>query len=229
MAVKHRSVKNSGDVLYASEWNDRHDAPLEALDNVQIANPQNGQVLTYNASLAKWINQAPPPSGGGAGLTLIQEVVASSNVQNLDVSNLDLNLHKLYKIFISLKYAAASDYVYLYVNNDEVNANYETQGLTGNGTTVSAYRDPGPIVGYGSVDTYDEDVIEYIMMRTPSGYVLWGGVRCYMRPNTFIILNHNVIRTKVAHSNVNSLRMKHASTTGIGAGSRILVFGYVSG
>jgi hypothetical protein len=41
---------------------------IGALSDVQVSNPQNGQVLTWNASLGKWVNQSPTGGGGGGAV-----------------------------------------------------------------------------------------------------------------------------------------------------------------
>jgi len=57
MAVKHKAVKVKGEVLRAEEWNQPHDAPLSALDDVEITAPADGEVLTFESATGLWKNK----------------------------------------------------------------------------------------------------------------------------------------------------------------------------
>jgi len=60
MGVKHKAVKVKGEVLRAEEWNEDHDAPLSALDDVEITTPADKEVLTFESATGLWTNKPAP-------------------------------------------------------------------------------------------------------------------------------------------------------------------------
>ena len=75
LGVVTRSNVNNGEIFVhiSNGWE------IDELHNVNITNPQNNDVLTYNAGSGIWTNQQPTGGGGGNNYYLSTEVALSNS------------------------------------------------------------------------------------------------------------------------------------------------------
>jgi len=225
MAVKHKAVKAKGETLKAEEWNQPHDAPLSALDDVEITTPANGEVLTYESATAKWKNK-PAPVGAVDRLTLIKEITVASDTNTIDITGLDINTHKIYIIVIKRKYVLnISDWVYMYVEGDYLDTNYYSQFFYASGTSIGGNRQNNPRIANASMNAFDMYIIDLSLIDTLARAVsrqtlgAGGGLAFYQFSWSYV----------TSITNITSIRLYGAGGANVfGAGTKVEVYGYKS-
>jgi hypothetical protein len=153
---------------------------------------------------------------------IVFDWTATSNVNYVDVTGLDINSHWGYWIYISQYNPQASTArLYMYVNGDYTDTNYYNQYLLGDGTTVSANRVNNPSIG--GVIAGQRGIHVVFLTLYPGGYP--GAVIMCGRNVSSAIQTFYQAWTYVASvSNITSIRIAASVSGGIGTGSRILIY-----
>jgi len=262
-SIKHKAVKASGDVLYASEWNDEHshdlvlndltdiEAPTPAnkdllayesatgkwknkpfsifnlgeLGDVEIATPADGEVLTYDEATGKWKNK-PAPTGAGSRLDLITEVEVASDCDYVDITGLDINTHKFYLMIVKLKNPqTTSGELYIYFEGDYTDANYYSQATWADASSIYAARYNYPLIACNP--DRNATVFSVIITRDPDGYPhAFAQEGRYVGADVMYCTAH-VSKTNTV-TNITEIRIASDVAGGIGAGTKIEIYGYKS-
>lgn len=127
-----------GDILYrgASNW-------------TRLAAGTSGQFL-------KTLGAAANPAWAGAGnIQLIQrQVVSGGAVTTVTFSSLDIDTDGYYLLLWNIKAASGSNSVFkLYVNADTTDANYSTQAIQAQDTSIAAARTANPLIAEADPST----------------------------------------------------------------------------
>jgi len=158
------------------------------------------------------------------GLDLIKEVTVEADSDYVDIDGLDIKTHKFYLLIVNIKNGSSSfSYTKLYVEEDYTDANYYTQRIFGGEATVSAERLNEPFIGSIS-DGQTLLSVVYIILDA-DGYLHFDGhIGTNRGNNIYLHLAHGSnINT---FSNITKIRIAGSVSKAIGAGSKILIFGY---
>jgi len=151
----------------------------------------------------------------------IAEVVADVDVTTLTVTGLDLDAGKIYLLFFktSNPTTAASIY-YIFFNADSTLANYYTQTVFGYGTTVGAARANRPDFAYAPAG---ESCSTFAwVQRAPDGYVRLSLVTNRRTPASIEHVARSI--SWVTAANVTQIDITASQASGIGAGSKLIIF-----
>jgi hypothetical protein len=166
---------------------------------------------------------SPDGSKTQTWLKKIGDVNVASDVSYVDINGLDINRDRFYFIVLNFKNPTASGTVYkMYIEGNYTDANYYTQWLQADGTTVGAGRDNYPGIGYAFANT---DCLMCVwLVRTPRGYpyaisLLAKGASNYIIPVLFAVTG------TVSVTNITQIRISSSVANGIGAGSRLSIYG----
>lgn len=87
------------------------------------------------------ISVSPPATQAYANSLLFEAAVTGSAVTSIDFPLLDINTHKSYRVEIELYNPTASpNSIYLFVNNNTVQTNYQSQYTYSNASTIVGGR-----------------------------------------------------------------------------------------
>jgi len=153
----------------------------------------------------------------------IAEVVTASSVSYVDFNSLDINTDKFYVLMLTIvNYYSGDNFYNIYFNGDVIPSNYYDEFLQASGTTVSA--------GSGNyayfmeyVPTGKELFVILFITRDPSGYGRWLTLGGYDAPTSRKIRQYTGV-TKSTVSNITSIRISANYSSGIGTGSKLLLF-----
>jgi len=158
-------------------------------------------------------------------ITLIAEEEAPTNITEFDITGLDINTHKFYLIVITFKNPLGVGTEYrLYFEGDFVDTNYYTQHLGASGGSVSAVRNNFPDMGYLAAGERGFHVVYVI--RDVDGYPR-ANVRFNKRIDTVLITEKSLVH-KISQANITRITFRAVESGGIGAGSKIQIYGYTS-
>jgi len=158
------------------------------------------------------------------GLDLIKEVEVTENKDYVDIEGLDINTHKFYLLILDIKCVSSTEYcILMFVNDDNVEANYYSQYIWVRNTTISANRENSPKVlclpGGASVS------VHVFVHLDPDGHMRYNSVPSRDQPSNvqFVLRAGCSVNT---FNNITKIRLSSTTSGGIGAGSKIRVFGY---
>jgi hypothetical protein len=153
---------------------------------------------------------------------IVFDWTATSNMTYVDVTGLDINSHWGYWIYIVLYNPTASAIgLYMFINGDYTTANYYHEYLLASGTSVSANRLNAPsITGSYAGERY---IVTAFLTLAPGNYpYAWSATA--RRPGSSIEFFYLAWTYVSAVSNITSLRFQGSVASGIGAGTRILIY-----
>lgn len=215
--IKHRAVKTSGEVLYASEWNDSHlqDLVLNDLVDVDVPSPMDGDILFFDGVTAKWVN-VPVPTR----LNEIADILVTSDADYINIDGLDINTHKFYLIIANF-YLPAGEYdeLFMYVEDDLEPTNYWVQCLIADGIDLTSDRFNDNLIGFLAFNGYmllTKDKDDKAKVQSFSSF--------YQNSETGLFLG--VMTHTVSSENITSIRFESGSAGNIRAGSRIKIYGF---
>jgi len=152
---------------------------------------------------------------------LVSEVDVSVSTNSVSFQSLDLDVARVYFFMLSLTNAnAGGSTYYIYFNNDKVLANYWCQNITANGAAVSGARVNNSFVGYAP----PSQEIYWIgwIMRDGAGLPRYYGLGNIRDPASIRI--QNPCGAWTTNANVTRIDIDATVATGIGAGSKLLLF-----
>lgn len=159
------------------------------------------------------------------GMDLIAEITTDTNVSELVASNLDINTHKLYFVFVIMKNAdpSSSTDINIYINGDETDTNYTTQYHYAYGSydymSTSNYPfSMNPDAGYAGF-------MKFVVMLDPDGYPRILGEMGYYAGGYFVV-KKSYTEHSTTQTNITEIKAKSSVANAISAGSKMLVFGY---
>jgi hypothetical protein len=175
---------------------------------------------------------APVDSGdaarkGDIPLTLkkVAEVSVTSAVTQITITGLDINADKFYLMLLWLKNPTAAAVTYkLYFEGDLTDANYYTQVLYATGTTVGGSRDNSPNLIYINAG-YCGIAFVYIF-RDVDGVPRFTCDHSH-EPASSIFQEHKYCAKTAAVANITRLDLVASAAGGIGAGSKLIIYGAV--
>lgn len=155
---------------------------------------------------------------------LIKDIEVETDTQNVDLTELDILTHKAYRLVLNLYNPTTEPSIYhMYINGDYDALHYYVQLVYWDDTTMTSARgnsadiaEGGPqedlfiVIDIGLVKNQYARAISYVSSHIPSSLQL----QFYSWASNFKV------------TNITSIRVAHFTTTGIGAGSRIQLYGY---
>lgn len=153
---------------------------------------------------------------------LIAEVTATSSIDYVDFTGLDINSDKMYVLLLSLTnpYGTGTDY-YLLVEGDTNIANYYVQGLGADGTTITSGRSNS---AYVTCAPGNERTVTVVFLgKDPANYSRAFSL-CNRRTGGNVDINIFAQTHAVQTSNITSVRIIGSNSNGIGANSYIALF-----
>lgn len=159
-------------------------------------------------------------------LTVLDDTILSSNATSYTFSNLDINTHKIYKIYLLIKNASTStNTVYIDINGDSTASNYYYQRFIANGTSVTAARAASNWVG--TVRASDRAPFEITVLRNENNEGWWFvnggyGVSSNIEFRGVIGYHSNT------GSNITSITIRGTQSNGFASGSRFIIMGMKS-
>jgi hypothetical protein len=162
--------------------------------------------------------EAPP-----VGLKRCGEQTATQNQQTLECTGLDISSYAFFWIIFCVKNASAAEsYYYLLINGDTTLTNYYVQYLTVNTSTLSAARVNDPRILILATGLCGQT--SGVMTLDPTG-----NARAVLDGNRSVGSGIDMYKAAWAKTavvaNVTRVTIQASQTTGIGTGSRLLVFG----
>lgn len=153
---------------------------------------------------------------------VFEHEVTGSAVTNIDVTGLDINLHKSYRIEIEfINPTISNSYLYMYINNDTVNTNYYNQQVIFTGTSTVSARENLPWVCFCEVGRQTSSVLDLIQ-------TFGGRVHCFLKlsheQGSSILANIGVLTHVNALSNITQLTFTSSVANAIGVGSKIRIY-----
>ena len=161
---------------------------------------------------------------------LIAETILAANASRVEIPNLDLSYHKVYKLVVMMRnMAAANIYLNMYFNDDEVDANYHSSYIRGGSTpliTGNFNRSTIETVTFG-----DQAVATLTIQRSIQGYITWIGKSVKDRAASIWISliggTHNVVQANLTKITIFTRNIATGlEIVALEAGSEIKIFGY---
>ncbi len=164
-------------------------------DGVDVVNPQNPSLLFE------------------------YEVVGAAQTE-IDVTGLDINAHKSYRVEIDA-IAALDSIVYLFINNDTVLANYNSQYLHADGTSLSGGR--GALPEALAMDAGGENLVSLLVSKNGNNET--SVVSNETRNNSSAIkVTRRGIGYPIAVANITQLTITSATANALGIGTKIRIY-----
>ena len=152
----------------------------------------------------------------------VHEYTAPSDTNAVDITGLDLDTDKYYKVlFAFYNPLGVNAYYRMFYNNDLVVTNYYMQYILSNGGTITSGRVNDCFVGLSPPGSGCSGM--YNISRGPDGYPRSYGQEEYDVPSAVKQLNFSLIYSITG--NVTSIHFRCPQGNGIGTGSKILIFG----
>jgi len=156
-------------------------------------------------------------------LKRLADIGVTTDVQYVDITGLDINTHRHYLLISNLKNPldVATAY-YMFVEGDYTVGNYSSQRLYALGTSVYASRVTNPTIGLALA--YRRTLIVVNLVRDPAGYPRATCHSSYLLGGEIRVEVDAWMRAVTA-TNITSIRIYATQAGGIGAGSRIVLYG----
>jgi len=156
-------------------------------------------------------------------LKKVAEVNVTSNTTQVTITGLDIKADKFYLIVFTTKNpTATSGWVSMYVEADTTAANYYSQYFHATGTGLAGGLYNAAYIGH--VDSGDRNAFIVWLVRDPDGYPRFN---CYAMRKTGsgTEINLNSGSKTATVTNITRLDFIHDVAGGIGAGSKIIIYG----
>ncbi|MEM3391879.1 MAG: hypothetical protein QW487_00025 [Candidatus Bathyarchaeia archaeon] len=157
------------------------------------------------------------------GLKKYAEVSVSSDTTVLDVTGLNINSHKFYWVICKFKNPLTSSVTYyMFIEGDTNQANYQHRYLYGDGSTVYTGQNNSATLCDTSASV--AAIVFAVLQLDPDNCPRFNTLQ-----SSHAVLGHTrSVRKTATVTNITSLKFQASSTNGIGAGSRILIYGAAS-
>jgi len=183
-----------------------------------VDTPADGEVLTYNESYDQ-LEWKP------RHVVRLADVVTSSNVTSIQITGLSLNDYVYAWLWLNVKNPTGSSCVYeLFVNGDTDSTHYYSQYLRGAGTSTGAGR-----VNDARIKALPAGERGYLwgtIARDPGGYPRYLVVR-HRETGSAVELHLTAVCKTATVSNITQLDLVASVSGGIGAGSRLVLWGVI--
>jgi hypothetical protein len=160
---------------------------------------------------------------GFGTLKKVAEISVTSDVTQITITGLDINTDKFYLIIGYIKNPTASlEVIALYVEGDTTSTNYYNQDFYVSGSSTGAGRGNSPYI----LDVSGGSNVGFLifLLRDTSGYPRACSIST--QDNVGSILIRSKAWTKTATvTNITRIDLVASVTNGIGAGSRIIIYG----
>ena len=152
---------------------------------------------------------------------VIAEVEPTSDVDYVEFTGLDINSDKAYVIFMTYKNPlSVAINNKMYVNDDLTDADYYSQRISANGTSVGASQDNAPYIGGANASSSSTMVI--FVMLDPNGYMRASVIQNVLTgTDLYVILR--VVVSNNTFANITKIRIQASESGGIGAGSKFVL------
>jgi hypothetical protein len=155
-------------------------------------------------------------------LTPYRDIIVTSNVDYVDLLDLDINTHKAYLLIFTVKNSSTSDCQYkVYVNGNYTSTNYYSQYLYGGGSTTGASRLNDAIIEW--ISAGERSFVVVYIAKDPDGYFKCIVIESGLTGSSVAIAIRSISSTFTVY-NITSIRISASASGGIGAGSRIMLF-----
>jgi len=152
---------------------------------------------------------------------VITDLTVETNSDYVEWTNLDINLHGVYIIFVTIKNPQTGTMnLNILFNNDTKLSNYYSQLLYGSRTSVGASRENSPRIATLPAGYTVSGFI--LVILDVDGYGRALGLWNYYSVSSLGIHIYAVARA-VADTNITSIRLQSSSSGGLGSGSRFIL------
>jgi len=153
----------------------------------------------------------------------IAEIEVSTATAAIDITGLDINTDKLYKlIIIGVSEADTTCFVQAFINGNTTSSDYNYERILARDTSISANRD-----NYAEIALYWEWTNFFtvgLITRTPDGYyVYWGEETLVETTGSATGMSFYVI-SKFTVENITQLNLRASQSKGFGVGTKIYLF-----
>jgi len=145
---------------------------------------------------------------------VVKEIEVDTDQGYIDITGLDINTDWFYIIIADLYYAGTSHY-HIYVEGDYTNSNY----LSITVRTNEVYKEP-LIAEYGGSNS----TFCFIIVDRPSMGGIFHYASIYVTERAITYSDVILGMSLYAYTNITTIRIASTDSSGIGAGSRIVVF-----
>lgn len=164
----------------------------------------------------------PPATGGGGDPTLLAEhEVTGSAVTSIDFSGLNIDVHESYYFEVEFVNAIGSVCeMFIFVNNDTVNANYYNQYMSSSGTGVSGAKLNYPRLGFAEAS---KRALIHGHVSAVDGYFFYTSF-CGSANDTSV-RHYQQCGGKIASvGNITQLTFTATTANGLAVGSKIRIY-----
>jgi len=156
------------------------------------------------------------------GWEKVAEVDVTVDTTTITITGLDLDASKVYHMFLKVKNPTGVPAGYaLFFNGDTTLTNYYKQYILGDGTSLSGNRENNPY--FLGVTAGESAFVSFVIMRPPDGLARWANRNCELKSS---LLKAAIIAGcyEIA-GNVTQIDVWSNQAGGIGAGSKLILFG----
>ena len=192
---------------------------------------------TPNLNLPQWVGAEKPERtdfnaafdaiDGSVGSPLLTEVVVAEDSTSVEITGLDINTHKSYRIEIDTWHNVAgySMSIMMYINGDETDTNYYNQILSSYGTTTTSVNQNSSIIHSTSREDGRTNfpAVAVINLRLANGKAVATALTTRSNDQHLQMRTMSWV-TKTTFSNITSIKFTASSASGIPAGSKFRIY-----
>ena len=147
--------------------------------------------------------------------------VTGSPTTTINITGLDINAHKSYRIEVEIVGVSGGVNIYMFINGDNTVANYYMQMTGYNNTTVSTSRQNQPRIGnIGGAGVVMQGIVDCSLI---------GGIFHYRASSNYLtgstVQGNDIWGNKVATvANITSIQIVSSTANHIGVGSKIRIY-----